>query len=105
MPNHHTDALLVQAVFAFAQGCGAAQIDADASEWFRQHYHPWIDTRKAVGKTPHEVWDTEGAGFLGKFKEIGSRAAEGGTVSVQALTTAALAVENESQCPYCPDKP
>ncbi|SRR6266852_3053469 len=105
MPNHHTDALLVQAVFAFAQGCGDARIDADASEGFRQRYHSWIDRRRAVGKTPHEAWDTEGAGFLGKFKEIGRRAATGGVVSAQSLTVAAQAVENESTCPYCPDKP
>jgi len=102
MPNQHKDALMVQAVFAFAQGCGPAQINAEASEWFRQRYHPWIDTKKANGKTPQDVWDTEGAGFLGKFKEIGRRAAIGGTVQQAALATAAQAVESESECPFCP---
>jgi hypothetical protein len=105
MPNHHKDALLVQAVFAFAQGCGEARIDADASEWFRQRYHPWIDTKKANGQTPQEVWDTQGAGFLAMFHAIGSQAAKGGIVSAEALTVAASAVESDAPCPYCPDKP
>jgi hypothetical protein len=104
MPQNK-DALLVQAVYAFAQGCGGAKIDADAAEWFRQRYHPWIDTKKANGKTPQDVWDTDGAGFLGKFKEIGSQAAKGGVVTKAALTDAALAVEGPAPCPYCPDKP
>ena len=102
---HHKDALLVQSVYAFAQGCGGARIDADASEWFRQHYHPWIDTKKANGQTPQGVWDTEGAGFLAKFKEVGSQAAQGGVVTMKSLMDAATAVETSSECPYCPDKP
>jgi hypothetical protein len=105
MPNHHKDALMVQAVFAFSQGCGQARIDDEASEWFRQRYHPWIDKKKAIGKSPQDAWDSDGKGFLAKFQEIGSRAAKGGIVSVGALTAAATAVESESLCPYCPDKP
>ncbi|HSS75656.1 MAG TPA: hypothetical protein VLV54_02830 [Thermoanaerobaculia bacterium] len=105
MPNHHhKDALLVQAVSAFAQGCGDVRIDAATSEGFRRRYHSWIDTKKANGQTPQEVWDTWGPGFLDKFKEIGRRAAEGGVVSAETLTAAAIAVERESECPFCPDK-
>jgi hypothetical protein len=104
MPNQHKDALLVQIVFAFSQGCGNARIDADASESFHQRYHSWIDTKKAVGKNPQEVWDTEGTGFLGRFKEIGRRAVNGGVVTKDALMAAAKAVEAESECPFCPDK-
>lgn len=93
---------MIQAVFAFSQGCGEARIDADASEWFRQRYHPWIDTKKANGQTPQEVWDTQGTGFLGRFKEIGRRATKGGVVAKDALTAAATTVESESNCPFCP---
>jgi hypothetical protein len=96
---------MIQAVFAFSQGCGEARIDADASEWFRQRYHPWIDTTKENGKTPHDVWDTEGTGFLGKFKQIGSQAVKDGIVSAESLNAAATLVEKASECPYCPDKP
>jgi hypothetical protein len=105
MPDHHKDALLIQVVFAFAQGCAGARIDDDACEWFRQNYHPWIDRRKANGKTPQEVWDTEGTGFLGKFKEIGRQAVKGGAVAKETLMTAATAVENNSDCPFCNNKP
>lgn len=105
MPSHHRDALMIQAVFAFAQGCGEARIDHDASELFRQRYHSWIDTKKANGETPQGVWDKEGAGFLGKFKEIGRQAVKDGVVSAEALKSAATAVESASDCPYCPDKP
>jgi hypothetical protein len=105
MPNHHKDALMVQAVFAFAQGCGEARIDIEASEWFRQRYHPWIDRKKANGKAPQDVWDTDSPGFLERFKRMGGQAAKGGIVSREALIVAAGAVESDSQCPYCPDKP
>lgn len=105
MPNHHKDALMIQAVFALAQGCGEAKIDLDASEWFRQHYHPWIDTKKANGETPQGVWDQEGKGFLGKFKEIGRQAVKDGIVSKEALMSAAMSVERASECPFCSLKP
>jgi hypothetical protein len=105
MPNHHKDALMIQSVFALAQGCGEARIDIEASEWFREHYHPWIDTKKANGKTPQGEWAAEGTGFLGKFKEIGRRAVKDGIVSKEALMAAAMSVEKESDCPFCSLKP
>ncbi|MBW8874574.1 MAG: hypothetical protein JF614_06390 [Acidobacteria bacterium] len=95
----------MQAVFAFAQGCGDARIAEDAAEWFHVRYYPWIDEKKQHGKSPQDAWDEEGRGFLGKFKEIGRQAAEEGAVSRDGLTKAALAVELQSACPYCPDKP
>src|SRR4029077_4583372 len=105
MPNQDKDALMAQAVSAFTQGCGTAQINADAHAWFHQRYHPWIDKRKATGKTPQDVWDTDGAGFLDKFRQIGSQAVKDGIVSAESLNTAATGVEQTSDCPYCPDKP
>ncbi|HYX24270.1 MAG TPA: hypothetical protein VFC23_08980 [Thermoanaerobaculia bacterium] len=101
MPNRK-EALMVQAVFAFAQGCSGAQIAEDAAEWFHGRYYPWIDKPKQHGKSPQDVWDQHGKEFLGRFKEIGRRAVSGGTVEKAALTSAAQAVETESECPFCP---
>jgi hypothetical protein len=98
------EALMVQAVFALAQGCGDAKISEDACDWFVEHYHPWVDTKKAVGKSPQEVWAEHGTAFLGKFKEIGRRACEANAVTRESLSTAANAVELESDCPFCPIK-
>jgi hypothetical protein len=101
------NALIMEVILAFAAGCGGAAVDHDACEWFFERYYPWIDkpskNPKAGGKSPQEVWGTEGPGFLGKFKEIGKRAASGGgTINSATLSTAALKVEQESDCPYCP---
>ncbi|HEV7506457.1 MAG TPA: hypothetical protein VGS07_16270 [Thermoanaerobaculia bacterium] len=104
MPNKK-EALMVQAVFALAKGCGTAEIADDAADWFYGEYFPWIDKVKQNGKTPHDVWDQHGKEFLEKFREIGHRAAQGGTVQKEALTRAARAVETESECPFCPIKP
>ena len=100
------EALMVQTIFALAQGCGAAEIADDAADWFHGQYFPWIDKPKQNGKTPHDVWDQHGKEFLEKFKEIGRRAAQGGGGIVQkkALSDAAHAVETESDCPFCPIK-
>src|SRR4051794_24990873 len=105
MPNHHKDALMIQSVFALAQGCGDARIDLEASEWFRQHYHPWIDTKKANGQTPQGEWEAQEKTFLSKFKEIGRRAVQAGMVSKASLEKAAVSVESESDCPFCSLKP
>lgn len=100
------EALMVQAVFAFAQGCGGVGIDDTASQWFYDRYFPWIDKKKATGKTPQEVWDTFGKDFMGRFQEIGKKAASGGTTIDQTtLEKSALTVEQDSDCPYCPLKP
>jgi hypothetical protein len=103
--SNRTEALMVQVVFAFAQGCGAAQIEEDAARSFHSRYHPWIENKKKHGMSPEDVWDQEGKGFLGKFKEIGSQAVQGGIVQMASLEKAFTAVETSSECPYCPDKP
>jgi len=99
------DALMVQAVFGFAQGCGGAEISEEASAWFHQRYYGWLDRPKGDGRSPQDVWATEGRGFIGRFKEIGRRAASSGSGVVEqpALETSALSVERESDCPWCPD--
>jgi len=98
------NALMMQAVVAFAQGCGGAQIEGAAYEWFQDRYFPWVVTRKAGGTTPQEVWDDHGKEFLGKFRLIGERAAAGGgTITQDTLRTSALSVEQDSECPWCPD--
>ena len=100
------EALMVQAVFAFAQGCGNVGIDETASESFHNRYFPWIDKeKKSTGKSPQEVWDTYGKDFMARFQEIGKRAASGGkTIDGATLEKSALSVEQESDCPYCPIK-
>jgi hypothetical protein len=99
------EALMVQAVFAMSQGCADTKITEDACDWFVEHYHPWVDATKEIGKSPQEVWDKEGTGFLGKFKEIGRLAARDGVIDRESLAKAAELVERESDCPYCPIKP
>jgi hypothetical protein len=102
------DALMVQAVFAFAQGCGGTPIDDAAAAWFHKRYYRWIDgppkKPEAKGKSPQDVWETDGPGFLASFKEIGRKAASGGgTISQTTLESEARAVETIAPCPYCPD--
>lgn len=98
------EALMVQAVFALSQGCGNSEISQDACDWFVEHYHPWVDGPTQDGRTPQQVWEEEGRGFLGKFKEIGRRACDGTVVSRESLSKAANSVELESECPFCPIK-
>jgi hypothetical protein len=105
MPNSK-DSLMMQAVFAFAQGCGTAEIDDAACEWFHGRYYGWIDRKKdhprAKG-SPQQVWNEYGKAFLGRFKLIGQRAAaKGGPIQADTLKAAATSVELESDCPYCP---
>ncbi len=102
--SNRKEALMVQAVFALSQGCGNAEISEDACNWFVEHYHPWVDKPKQDGRTPQQVWEQEGRGFLGKFKEIGRRACSGSVVNRESLAKAADAVELESDCPFCPIK-
>ena len=58
-----------------------------------------------IGRSPLEIWEERGRGFLGKFKEIGARAraeVAGTELTEEALQAAAMRVEGESDCPYCP---
>ena len=104
MPSQN--ALIMQAVVAFAQGCGGVPINEAAYEWFHARYFPWITTRKAVGTTPQEVWEEHGKTFLDRFRLIGERSAAGvETVTQDTLSTSALSVETDSDCPYCPLRP
>ena len=101
------DALMVQAVFAFAQGCGGATISEEASTWFHERYYDWIDTPKknpaAKGQTPQEVWEKFGGDFIDHFKAIGQHASEGGgTVEKDAVMKSALSIEEGLDCPWCP---
>jgi hypothetical protein len=100
------ESLMVQAVFAFAQGCGSVGIDDAASEWFHDRYFPWIDhKKKSTGKSPQDVWAIHGKDFVGKFQAIGKMAASGGkTIDQTTLEKSATSVEQDSDCPYCPIK-
>ena len=104
------DVLMMQIVLAFGQGCGAAAVDDAACAAFNTRYYGWIDKPKknptAMGKSPQDVWATEGAGFLDKFREIGKQAAAAGSpIGDKTLVATADAVEGASDCPYCPIKP
>jgi len=106
------NALMVQVILAFAQGCGGADLEDDACEWFYERYYPWIDQKKtnarAMGTSAQEVWDQHGKDFLDRFKLLGQRAAATGSpIQAKTLEEEALAVEqaSESDCPWCPLQP
>ncbi len=106
MPNKET--LMMRTVFALARGCGGSQLSDDASSWFHKTYYPWIDQprEKAGGKSPLDVWDTEGGHFLNHFEEIGKRASarsSGGVIEQTVLETSAREIQGALACPYCPD--
>jgi hypothetical protein len=113
MPNGVTprkNALMLQATVALARGCGGAELTEDAYAWFHSHYYEWIDTPKknerANGRSPQDVWNDQWKGFAERFGQIGKRAAvaSAGTIEAKTLAEEALAVEKESDCPWCPDK-
>lgn len=105
------DTLMMQAVFAMAQGCSECQISDEACAWFYDRYYGWIDrakeNEKARGRSPQDVWDTEGQYFLAHFKEIGKRAASSssGVIERESLEKSALSLETDLDCPYCPIRP
>jgi hypothetical protein len=99
------DAIFGQIVFAFARGAGAMRLSLEASAWFHDRYAPWLTvTKPELTRSPLEVWETMGTGFLAKFKEIGEevRTAGGGEIRREDLEASALAVESEALCPFCP---
>jgi hypothetical protein len=105
MANPKKHVLMFHVVSAFVRGCNGAEIGDDVAEAFHDRYFKWLDTQKATGKTPQEVWAEYGKDFVGKFMDIGKQAAAGGSVTTESLASALKTVEGASECPYCPDKP
>lgn len=99
------DAVFGQIVFALARGAGEARLSLDASAWLHDRYAPWLTaTKPELVRSPLEVWETMGQGFLAKFKEIGegARGAAGAEIRREDLEASASAVEAEALCPFCP---
>ena len=101
------DVLLLQIFHAFSQGCGGADLEDAAAEWFHQHYYDWIDTPRkdprAGGKSPLDAWDDASKDVLFRLRQIGEQAASGGgTVTGDALQKSAADVEGVCDCPWCP---
>jgi hypothetical protein len=103
---------MVQILFATARGAGGMRISRQASAWLSGRYRPWLmETKPGLAQPPILLWEDKGRGFLAKFKEIGeqarviSGAATGGELTVEDVLSAAVQVESESLCPYCPDGP
>lgn len=95
----------VQILFAVGRGSGGMRVSPQGAAWLHGRYVPWLEVAKPeIGRSPLEVWDERGRGFLGKFNAIGARAraAAAGELTEEALQEAALRVEGESDCPYCP---
>lgn len=108
METDNKNALMVQSVVAFAQGCAGTEISDEACAWFHGRYYDWIDKQPAnpaaKGQSPQQVWAEHGKNFKGRFRKIGELAAKesNGTIDAGTLEKSALAVERESDCPYCP---
>jgi hypothetical protein len=100
------DVVKVQILFAVARGCGGMRVSPQGAAWLHGRYVPWLELAKpGIGRSPLEIWEERGRGFLGKLNEIGARAraaSAGGELTEEALQEAALRVEGESDCPYCP---
>ena len=82
------------------------RVSPQGAAWLHGRYVPWLEMAKPeIGRSPLEIWEERGRGFLGKFKEIGAVARDGsagGELTEEAIQAAALRVEGESDCPYCP---
>jgi hypothetical protein len=109
--ENNKDALMVQVVIAFAQGCGGMEVSDGACAWFHGEYYDWIDTprhnEKAAGRSPQDVWNDEKETFINHFQEIGKRAAaasSSGPVLADTLEKEAHRFYGELKCPWCPDK-
>lgn len=113
METDNKNALMVQSVVAFTQGCAGTEISDEACAWFQGRYYAWLDSTpknpEAKGQTPQQVWADHGKAFKGQFRKIGELAANAakessGTIDPATLEKHALAVERESDCPWCPDQ-
>lgn len=100
------DVVKVQILFSMARGSGGMRVSPQGAAWVHGRYVPWLEAAKSeIGRSPLEIWEERGRGFLGKFKEIGARArtaSAGRELTEEALQAAALQVEGDSDCPYCP---
>jgi hypothetical protein len=101
------DQLIHLISIAFGQGAGAtAGISPEGAEALRYRYSDWLVSVKAGNtQTPLEVWDERGADFLSRVRKIGQIAvslANGGQVGEAEVSKAAAAVEQTSDCPFCP---
>lgn len=100
------DFVKAQILFAMARGTGGMRVSRQGAAWLHGRYVPWLEMAKAeVGRSPLEIWEERGGGFLGKFKEIGEAAragSAGGELTAEVIRAAALGVEGVSPCPFCP---
>lgn len=103
------DAIFVQIVFAIARGADGMRITEDAAGWLHDRYASWLTARKpGLAESPLDVWESQGRGFLSRFREIGQRAAAvspAETLTFDALRESAWSVEEEAPCPFCPPPP
>ena len=101
------DVVLAQVFSALGRGAGDTPWSAAATAFLHDRYSPWLD-RPVDGKTPQDVWDSQGPDFLSQLTRIGRQAAVqtaragGGEISVDTAAASAEAVEANSVCPYCP---
>jgi hypothetical protein len=101
------DVSTVQMLFAIARGSGGMRIAAEGAAWLHGRYVPWLtEAKPEIGRSPLEMWDERGHGFLAKFRDIGARAAMSAAgapeMTMEDLAAAASVIEGESDCPWCP---
>lgn len=105
------DVSTVQILFAISRGSGGMRISQEGAAWLHGRYVPWLTGAKPeAGRSPLEMWEERGSGFLAKFRDIGARAglsAAGAPemtpeMTMADLVAAASVIEGESECPWCP---
>lgn len=101
------DQLMHLISIAFGQGAGAGtEVSAEGAETLRNRYSNWlVSVKSGNSETPLQVWDVRGADFLARVRKIGQIAASlsnGGPVGESEVLKAAGAVEQTSDCPFCP---
>lgn len=103
------DVSTVQILFAIARGSGGMRISQEGAAWLHGRYVPWLTAAKPeAGRSPLEMWGERGNAFLAKFRDIGARAgaytADAPEMTMANLAAAAIAVEGDSDCPWCPSR-
>lgn len=99
-----------RALNSFGQGVGQSGrtvvVSQEAIDALYLRYSSWVGVVKpGRDRTPLQVWGDPQIDFDGRFRLIGRRAAElsvSGEVGATEFLQAAVAVESESDCPYCP---